>query len=468
MDNIDELLESTCRTMIKTILACLKDATKGTIYRISLMPDLTAVRITSGTKKGSSELIEWGRPSSSDYNPPGKRWDQYRDDPDRPLEAMGWCVEKQRSWTAENPSEDTRSVRKQLRGELEDFYHMEPVLVSKSSLYGSAADKLCYPLNRKGEPIWLESDYIVAAVIKIHFKPGAIHRDDPSTRIIQDLSRSLGTELLSLYLRDTLYRARKDFARQRLQSCELLAHELRNTLVKLGFVFPAINAQIAILRERWEEVLRAHIPGLEWKSTILDLLSRELEEKYSELQPGSEFLRTGEALLSEQQELSRLSLTPHQEQEWVRNKIRPKWEKLLTGTSLWRKQEIDNLLDRLLHSLCTGMEYNLIGHINGIPSELIEKWSRLAYISINSTNLFQIDEVIRLVEHPALPLTHKGQMVRVLKSLRSLVSIIPEVEEKATMILQSLRYGTWAEDMARFTSDSAEQTCRSAGAGFAE
>ena len=28
---------------------------------------------------------------------------------------MGWCVEKQQSWTADNPAEDVRSVRKQLR-----------------------------------------------------------------------------------------------------------------------------------------------------------------------------------------------------------------------------------------------------------------------------------------------------------------------------------------------------------------
>ena len=33
-------------------------------------------------------------------------------------------------------------------------------------------------------------------------------------------------------------------------------------------------------------------------------------------------------LLMEQKELARLSLSPYQEQEWVRNKIYPKWEKL--------------------------------------------------------------------------------------------------------------------------------------------
>ena len=42
----------------------------------------------------------------------------------------------------------------------------------------------------------------------------------------------------------------------------------------------------------------------------------------------------------EQKELAKLYLSPHQEQEWVKNKIYPKWEKLLSGTSLWNRSEI--------------------------------------------------------------------------------------------------------------------------------
>ena len=54
-----------------------------------------------------------------------------------------------------------------------------------------------------------------------------------------------------------------------------------------------------------------------------------------------------------------------------------------------------------------------------------------------------------LVENPKMPICHKEQMLRVLKSLKALVHTIPEVEEKAARILQSLRYGTWAEDLYR-------------------
>ena len=156
---------------------------------------------------------------------------------------------------------------------------MEPVLVRKKSLYGDSIEKLRYPVDWQGNSIWRDTEYVVAAVIKIHFKPGTLRCGDRQTRIVHDLAQSLGSELLSLRFREKLYRASKDFARQRLQSCEILAHELRNTLVKLGFVFSAINAQIAILRESWEDLLQKHVPGLEWKGDVLDVLCGVLSEK---------------------------------------------------------------------------------------------------------------------------------------------------------------------------------------------
>jgi len=453
MENTDDLLVATCRTMIKTVLSCLDNATKGTIYKIGLMPELIAMRVLSGARKQDSDELEWGLPAVSDYNPPGKKWEHYRDQPGRALEAMGWCVEKQMSWTADNPIQDSRSVRKQLSGEREDEFHMEPVLVGKKGLYGYSVEKIQYPVDWQGNPIWQDSENVVAAVIKIHFKPGTLKRGDRSSGIIRDLSQSLGSELLSLWFREKLTQASKRFARQRLQSCEILAHELRNTLVKLGFVFSAINAQIGILRARWEELLQEYVPELEWKGPLLDELCGALGEKVAELRSCGDLFAVSQKLLLEQKELATLYLPPHQEREWVKNKIHPKWEKLLSGTSLWNQSAIESLLDRLANALPTGMNYDFSKKIDGLPSELLGQWSKLAYVQITSGNLFQLDEVIQLVEHPVLPVSHKEQMLRVLKSLRAIVHTIPEVEEKTARILESLRFGTWAEDQYRFGPD---------------
>ncbi|HYA43848.1 MAG TPA: hypothetical protein VEF34_21310 [Syntrophobacteraceae bacterium] len=453
MENTDDLLVASCRTMIRTVLSCLDNATKGTIYKIGLMPELTALRVLSGVKKQSPDELEWVLPTVSEYNPPGKKWEHYRDQPGRPLEAMGWCVEKQLSWTADNPMQDSRSVRKQLSGEPEDEYHMEPVLVRKKSLYGYSSEKLQYPVDWQGNPIWQDSENVVSAVIKIHFKAGTLRPGGRSTRIVRDLARSLGSELLTLWFRERLYKASKDFARQRLQTSEILAHELRNTLVKLGFVFSAINAQIGILRERWENLLKENVPGLEWKGPILEALCRALSERIPELAPSGDLFVVGQRLLAEQKELAALYLSPHQEREWVRNKIRLKWEKLLSETGIWNPSEIRSLLDRLSISLSTGVNFDFSQKIDSLPAELLGRWSELAYVQITSGNLFQLDEVIQLVEHPGLPVSHKEQMLRVLKSLRAIVHTIPEVEEKAARILQALRFGTWAEDQYRFGDD---------------
>ena len=450
MENTDDLLVATCRTMIKTVLSCLDNATKGTIYRIGPMPELIAMRVLSGAGKQDSDELEWGLPAVSDYNPPGKKWEHYKDQPGRVLEAMGWCVEKQMSWTADNPMQDSRSVRKQLLGEREDEFHMEPVLVRKKSLYGYSIEKIQYPVDWHGNPIWQDSENVVAAVIKVHFKPGTLKRGDRSTRIIRDVSQSLGSELLSLLFREKLTQASKHFARHRLQSCEILAHELRNTLVKLGFVFSAINAQIGILRASWEELLQKYAPELEWKGPLLDELCGVLSEKVPELRSCGDLFAVSQGLLIEQKALASLYLSPHQGREWVKNKICPKWEKLLSGTSLWDQSAIKSLLDRLANALPTGMKYDFSKKIDGLPPELLGQWSKLAYVQITSSNLFHLDEVIQLVEHPVLPVCHKEQMLRVLKSLRTIVHTITEVEEKATRILQSLRFGAWAEDPYSF------------------
>jgi hypothetical protein len=454
MENTDDLLVATCRTMIKTVLSCLDNAKRGTIYKIGSMPELTAIRVLSGVRRQDSDEFEWGLPAVSEYNPPGKRWEQYRDGPDRALEAMGWCVEKQTSWTAEDPKHDPRSVRKQLAEQPESEFHMEPVLVRKKSLYSGSTENLRYPVDYQGGSIWRDTEYVVAAVIKIHFRPGSLKSGDRQTRIIRDLAQSLGAELLSLWFREKLYRASKDFARQRLLSCEILAHELRNTLVKLGFVFSAINAQIAILRESWEELLQKHVSGLEWKRDVLEELCGVLSEKSPELRASTKFFDLSQKLFLEQKELASLSLSPQQGQQWVKHKIYPKWEKLLLGTGLWDRLEIDSILDRLSKALRTGMNYDFSVNLNGFSPELLKQWSKLAYLEITSGNLSQLDEVILLVEDPRLPICHKEQMLRVLKSLKALVHTIPEVEEKTARILQSLRYGTWAEDLYRLGPDS--------------
>lgn len=460
MSVIDDVLERTCKNMIKTILLCLDNATKGTIYRIGRLPTLQAIRVTSGIRVEGTDEITWGLPSVSDYNFPGKSWEQYKDRPDRVLEAMGWCVEKQKSWTADNPYEDVRSVGKQLRGEIEDYYHMEPVLAKKSELYGGGLNALEYPLDWRGNPIWEDTDYVVVAVVKIHFLPNTIKRDDRSTKIIRELSRSLGTELLSLYLRENLSRAQKEFARQRLHSCEILAHELRNTLIRFAFIFSAINAQISVIREEWEKLLKEAFPNLEWKTSVLTRLNDLVRKHMPALNGGAPDLSVlAGDLLAEQEELSAMSLLPYHGEQWINNKVIPKWSRLLRESCVFEaeRDEIHSLLERLKKSLLLGMDTQLLVRLVDLPEELREKWARLSYVYFTADKIPVLGEIIDLLEDPALPIPHKKQIAKALKSLRVLVEAVPEIEERANRIILSLRDGTLSDSDAM---QDIERICR--------
>ena len=443
-----ELFEATCKNMIKTILACLENATKGTVYSVGPMPELRVVRITSGRRVEEGDEIEWGLPAISDYNTPGKTWEQYKDKPGSVQEAMGWCVEEQKSWTAENPYEDTRSVRKQLCGEPEDFYHMEPVLIPKSDLYGECPSNIIqYPLNRDDRPIWQDTEYIVAGVVKIHFKPYSIKRDDRFTKVIRELSRSLGTEFLSLHIREALSTAQKEFARHRLESCKLLAHELRNTLIKFGFIFSAVNAQIGILRESWEEEMRKAFPDMEWKECILARLNDLARHRLSSFNGNGELSTHCRSLLAEQEELADLSLLPNQGEQWVLNRIRPKWEYILSqpGLSESEKEDIRSLLEKLRTAVRLGCDEDLIGRLTCLPADFREKWKRYSYLNLTPANIAVIDEIIPFLDRGAIRVPHRHQIKKCMQSLKALIEIIPEVEEKANRIISSIGQGAPGE-----------------------
>jgi len=443
-----DILEKTCKDMIETILFCLSDATKGTIYRIGPMPTLRAVRITSGIRVEGSDEIQWGLPEVSDYNSPGKTWEQYRDRPGHVLEAMAWCVEKGKSWTADDPYQDNRSVRKQLTNEPEDYHHMEPVLISKSYLYGDDLRGLELPRDHEGKPIWKDCEFVVVAVVKIHFRSDRIRRGDRSTKIIKKLSRTLGTELLSLHVRETLSEAQKELARQRLQSCNVLAHELRNTLIKLGFIFSAINAEISYLREQWEAELEKAFPELESKKSILRRLNELVRLQLPQVNGTGKLAQIGRALMSEQEEMAGLALMPQTSEKWLENKIRPKWRRLLMESDAWAesRSEIQRLLDNLQRAIWMGTDSQLASKVNHLPEDLKAIWPRLAYVDFSADKLQVLDEILQFLDHPALTIPHKQQTRKILTSLKALAEMIPEVEERANRIIHSLRNGSLLEE----------------------
>jgi hypothetical protein len=56
-----------------------------------------------------------------------------------------------------------------------------------------------------------------------------------------------------------------------------------------------------------------------------------------------------------------------------------------------------------------------------------------------------LEEIIRFLDHPALEIPHRQQTRKILTSLKALVEMVPELEERANRIIYSLKNGSSLE-----------------------
>jgi hypothetical protein len=434
------VLERVCKKMIGIIIHCLPQAIRGTVYKVGPIPQLRVVQVASGHRHGQSAEISWDVKTRSDYDFPGKVWEDYRDRPGGVLEAMAWCVERQKSWTADDPEYNVRSVRKQLEGKAgEDYHHMEPVLVQKTDLWDEVPPLRAYPKDSLGSPIWQESPYATVAVIKIHFLPGSIQRRDRATQVIKELSQSLGTQMLSLHAREVALEKEKKLAEERQETCNTLAHEFRNLVPRVGFAYRAINNEIAYLRESWENLLYQHLPAQENKRAILhqlDGILKNVEAEYTCTDISNDISK----LSRYQKQLMESCLLPHQNEMWLRQKIRPFWLSILSRVDLSsKKSQIEGLLERLTKSFYVGLDKGVRDKVKVIPEELKTRWVDLAYREINGSTNGMINQYIELLENIDLDLPRKTYSLKNFIYLNALVEMIPEIAQRLNHRLELLK-----------------------------
>jgi hypothetical protein len=432
------LLEKACKNIIEVILFCLPNAYKGTVYEIGPPPDMIAKRITSGVINGERKTISWGLPETSDYNPPGKPWTEYRDEAGRPLEAMGWCVENQKSWTAEDPRNDTRSVRLQMEGVWEDSHHMEPVLIPKEDSYSGNGPLLQYPRNCKGKIIWQNNEYVVVAVIKIHFHPHSIEIGSPETRVIKRLSLSLGTELLSYQLRQRSLEAMRELAQDKLNSCNVLAHSLRNAIAKSGFVFSLIKLELGFLRDQWERLVLEHSDQQGMKQKAVHALNEALKN----MGKGSD--EQGKDLLGIQNRFLDFSPPAEQGEKWVCAHIEERWNELLVEKPLdeEHEKEVRRGIDELKRSLYLGRDPDILAAYDKMPESLKKEWADLIYRDTGQLDTQFLDRSIQILQNPSLNLPYREKSRKSLIYLKTLAEIMGELEQSTNSVLQQVLKGS--------------------------
>ena len=431
------VLEKACRNIIETILFCLPNAYKGTVYEIGGAPDMIAKRVTSGVIDEERETILWGLPERSDYNPPGKPWIEYRDEPGRPLEAMAWCVEKRKSWTAENPRNDSRSVRLQVEGVWEDFHHMEPVLIRKEDLYFGNEPPLQHARHYKGEIIWQNNEYAVAAVIKIHFRPHTIKMGSPETKVIKRLSRTLGTELLSYQLRQQSVEAMRQLACDKIDSCNVLAHSLRNAIAKSGFILSLMKLELGFLRDQWERVLLEDSDQKGVKQEAVHALNEALKS----VGEGSDNQR--KRLMQVQNRFLDFSLPPERGENLVRMQIEERWNELLAEKPLdeERTKEIRRGIDQLKRSLYLGKDPDILATYDKMVESLKKEWTNLIYRDTDRLDSQFLDRLVLVLEDPSLNLPYQQKSRKSLTYLKILAEIMGQLEQNTNVVLQQVLNG---------------------------
>ncbi|MBW2064300.1 MAG: hypothetical protein JRJ03_05135 [Deltaproteobacteria bacterium] len=429
------ILENACKEMIETALLCLPNAFKGTIYLIGSPPELVAKRIASGVIDEAREQITWGLPANSEYNPPGIPWNQYRDEPGRPLEAIAWCVEKQKSWTAQDPNKDLRKSVLEENGQ--GFHHLEPVLLRKSDISINMYSPLEYPRTYEGDIIWKESEYLVVAVIKIHFKPYTIKVNSHETRVIKKLSRSLGTELLSYQLRQDSMDALQKMTLDRLNACNILADSLRNAITKSALIFSLVKQEIGQLRREWEGLLLDGRKECRMKQEAVEALNSILVG----INGDREVFR--DDLIQVQNRFLEMSLPPEKGENWITMQIEKRWKDLLQQIDLGqdKAEEVWVNIEKLKRSLHVGKEPSIVNSYNSIPEELKREWIDLIYMNTERYDPSLIERIINVLSDPALQIPSRERSRKTLTRLKALAETMNHLERNTNFLLNQVLTG---------------------------
>ena len=440
------VLDRICKKMLRVILSCLPNATRGAIYSVGPIPHMRVVRIASGNRQGREDEIAWDVENDSDYSPPGKIWEEYCDRTGGLSEAISWCVGRQSSWTSDDPEGTPLSLSKQFDGEAgENSCHLEPVLLMKSDVWDELAFPVLYSRNSYAQPILQHSRYITVAVIKIHFLPGTIQRGDRSTRVIKELSEALGAEMLSLHAREVALEKEAKLLEERQEICNIIAHDFRNILARIRFAYRAVNNEISYLRHSWERMIQQELPQLPAREIILERLDELLDSlaarcDYSD--DGGEISR----LNRYHEQLAESCLLPEQNEIWLREKIRPLWRAICSKLSVEATvtAEVEKLLARLRDSFYVGLNHEIIDQIDRLPGELRRKWVELAYQEINGGNGTRgavIDQYIAFLSSNDLGIPRQTHSKKNLTYLKGLIELIPEIEAKLNNGLAALKQG---------------------------
>jgi hypothetical protein len=302
-----------------------------------------------------------------------------------------------------------------------------------------------YPRNFSGDMIWKDSDYVVVAVIKIHFRPYTIRINSHETRVIKKLSRSLGTELLSYQLRQDTMKALQELSRDRLNACNILADSLRNAITKSGLIFSLVKQEIGFLRDQWEQALLSEFNQVNWKEECIKKLNNILSNI------GEEHKGLKEVLSNAHNKFLELSLPPGQGERWVALQIEDKWNDLLNRNhrSSEEKETIRETIEDLKRSLQFGRDPQVVAEYHRIPEDIKERWVNLIYQENEKFSPSLLDNIIELLDNPDLKMPSQEKSKKTLLQLKALAETMNQLERNTNFLLHQVLNGNGNKEISK-------------------
>jgi hypothetical protein len=441
------LLEKTSKELIETILFCLPDVYAGTFYSIGKPPDLIAERVTTGILDKQKNEVVWGITEPSEFNPPGKPWSQYRDEPGKLSRPLAWCISHQQGQTIDNRTDPGHESNiSQSLNKPPEIYRLEPVLVPKSALDLDIYPSAEYPRDFQNNVLWKDSDQAVVGIIKLSFKALPVTSGIPQIQVIQKLTNSLGSKLLSYQLRQDSIKAMQQVSKERLYACNILADSLRNAITKSGLIFSLIKQEIGYLRNQWEKLLFTELQEKDRKKEAIQSLDTMLTEIVCKDQS------LVQDLIRVQNKFLELSLPPEKGENWVVMQIETRWCSLL---ELFPQNDALNAnilktIGLLKSALYFGLDPFVTERYTKIPFGLKKEWINLIYQNLEKFNPNVLNRIIKILEDNGLQIESRERSYRRLVQLKALAETMNQLEHNTNFLLQQVLNGGTEELLAEY------------------
>jgi hypothetical protein len=389
--------------------------------------------------------IQWIASSQMESDLSGRCWKDIRDCSTDAHGALTYCLQKQGTWTSSG-SKDAFS--KEVGKSLGKHLHFEPVLMRKADLWHSMPPASVYPRDKDGNPIWLNSDHVTVALIKVNLALESVPFDQSYWQVTAELTKILSMQLLHLHAKESFSKKIEVITEERNELKQILITQIRQMMVKLSLVNRVVDNEIADIRLSWENLIHEYHPGQPCKTNIVQQLNLLLQKLTINHNVPAES-ETVKQLAWYQNKLAEFCFLPEENKVWFQERIVPLWRNTTSkfDSAPDIKRQVKKLLDQLEQSFYVGSNEKLIDKLDSIPNSIKSKWVNLAYNGKDMTKVDLLREYTHLLEEINIDLPNKRKTRENLACLRNLVVYLQGLEDQLSKYMDKYEDGTQAEQL---------------------